>query len=114
MQAVGRDMRMKGANVGPVDILIHGRPFTENVYVGPIAGNMLLGLDFMRKHEVQIQIPGSSLCINGELIPIVDDQPNLSLQTNSNDCLHHRWGIRQMTFVEWPCQPSVAHQIGYD
>ncbi|MES9883357.1 MAG: retropepsin-like aspartic protease, partial [Sedimenticola sp.] len=68
MHTAGREMNMKGFIIGPVQIQLGNRQFEDQVYVAPIEDNMLLGLDFMQKHGVNINIPDGQLQIGRETI----------------------------------------------
>lgn len=70
VHAAGRDMRMKGIVVGPVSIRLGTREFSEDLYVAPIEDDMLLGVDFLHKHGVNIHIRQSRLQLGKEFIPM--------------------------------------------
>ena len=64
-------MSMKGFVLEPTQILINGLEFKENIYVAPLEDAMLLGLDFMSKHKVMVDIKGSQLLIQDQVIPFI-------------------------------------------
>jgi hypothetical protein len=50
---------MNGFKVGPVSILIGSQAYTctkDEIYVAPIDDNLLLGLDFLQKHQAVMNI----------------------------------------------------------
>ncbi len=57
LNTAGRELQMKGFVVGPVTLTRGGQEFQENIYVAPIEDDMLLGLDFLRRHGAQINLP---------------------------------------------------------
>ena len=71
----GRDLKMKGQVVGPLRVEIGSEPFMEEVYVAPIEDDMLLGLDFLRKHDVDIHIKDMNLVLNGRKISMEPGTP---------------------------------------
>ena len=68
LQTAGREMKMKGHVVGPVEIHLGNKICSENVYVAPIQDEMLLGLDLLKKHCDQIELVSNTLFINGKAI----------------------------------------------
>lgn len=56
LHTAGRDMKMKGFVVGPVALKLGNSTFPEAVYVAPIQDDMLLGLDFLLRHGVDIKL----------------------------------------------------------
>ena len=72
LHTAGRDMKMEGFVVGPVALKLGETTFPEAVYVAPIQDDMLLGLDFLLRHGVDIKL--DNMCLdfrrNGEKVPI--------------------------------------------
>ena len=58
LQTAGRDMSMDGYIVGPLSLKLGNTTFPEVVHVAPIQDDMLLGLDFLLKHWVDIKLKG--------------------------------------------------------
>ena len=71
MNTAGRDLSMTGCVCGPFSLILGGLNFFENVYVAPIQDDMLLGLDFMRKHKVLVNIPEEHISMGDIVIPMV-------------------------------------------
>ncbi len=71
LNTAGREMKMNGFVVGPMHISIGNQTFEENIHVAPIQNDMLLGLDFLRRHQALINIPESYIQIGGENIAMV-------------------------------------------
>ena len=72
LHTAGRDLRMDGFVVGPVALKLGEITFPEAVYVAPIQDDMLLGLDFMLRHGVDIKLNDRCLAFRGkgEKVPI--------------------------------------------
>ncbi|MCG7869674.1 MAG: retroviral-like aspartic protease family protein, partial [Candidatus Thiodiazotropha taylori] len=72
LHTAGRDMKMDGFVVGPVAVQLGNSIFSEAVYVAPIQDDMLLGLDFLLRHGVDIKLEDRRLhCkARNEEIPI--------------------------------------------
>ena len=72
LHTAGRDMKMEGFVVGPVALKLGEITFPEAVYVAPIQDDMLLGLDFLLRHGVDIKLDDMCLDLrrNGEKVPI--------------------------------------------
>ena len=68
LHAAGRDMSMNGTVVGPVTLQLGSQKFTEELYVAPLADDMLLGLDFLGKHRASIHLYQPRLQLGGENI----------------------------------------------
>lgn len=49
-------MKMEGFVVGPVSLKFGNSTFPEAVYVAPIQDDVLLGLDFLLRHGVDIKL----------------------------------------------------------
>ena len=71
MHAAGRNMKMKGMLLEPIPIEIGDRRFHESVYVAPIEDDMLIGLDFMLRHNATINLGGAYLEMGKEIVPII-------------------------------------------
>ena len=56
LQTAGRDMRMDRHIVDPVSLKLGNTTFPEVVHVAPIQDDMLLRLDFLLKHRVDIKL----------------------------------------------------------
>ena len=50
LNTAGKNLEMHGRVIGPIQLELGNMVFEEDVYVAPIRDDMLLGLDFMRKH----------------------------------------------------------------
>ena len=76
LHTAGRDLRMDGFVVGPVALKLGKNTFPEAVYVAPIQDDMLLGLDFLLRHGVDIKLDDRCLDFrgNGEKVPIEVDK----------------------------------------
>lgn len=59
----GRYLSLTGCVYGPFSIILGGLKCLENVYVAPIQDDMLLGLDFMHKHKVLVNIPEENIIL---------------------------------------------------
>ena len=70
LQNAGRDLPMKGVVVGPVTIQLGQLCVNEDVHVAPIEDDMLLGLDFLRRHKVDIHIKDLELIMEGQATPL--------------------------------------------
>ncbi len=70
LNTAGRELKMNGFIVGPIRVTLGTQQFDENIYVAPIQDDMLLGLDFLRRHQALIDIPHSSIQIGEERIPM--------------------------------------------
>ncbi|KAH3821785.1 hypothetical protein DPMN_123553 [Dreissena polymorpha] len=64
-------MSMNGFVCGPLTIQIGESEFEGNVYVAPISDDMLLGLDFMRKHKMLVNIPEERVSMGTLKIPML-------------------------------------------
>ena len=76
LHTAGLDLRMDGFVVGPVALKLGKNTFLEAVYVAPIQDDMLLGLDFLLRHGVDIKLDDRCLDFrgNGEKVPIEVDR----------------------------------------
>ena len=65
-------MRMDGHIVSPVSLKLGNTTFPEVVHVAPIQDDMLLGLDFLLKHRVDIKLKTLNLHIRAadERVPL--------------------------------------------
>ena len=72
LHTAGRDLRMDGFVVGPVALKLGEITFPGAVYVALIQDDMLLGLDFMLRHGVNIKL--NEWCLDfrgkGQKVPI--------------------------------------------
>ena len=70
LNTAAKDATMSGFICGPVRINIANETFTEQVYVAPLQDDMLLGLDFMRKHGILINIPEEFVIVRDRKVPL--------------------------------------------
>ena len=70
LRNAGRDLVMKGVVVGPVRIQLGQQHFDEDVHVAPIEDDMLLGLDFLRRHRIDVHIKDMELVMENQAIPM--------------------------------------------
>ena len=76
LNTAGRNMKMKGMIVGPVEMTLGDFVFQEIVYIAPIDDDMLLGVDLLRKHHATINIPNSSLSFQGKDVLMTSGKPS--------------------------------------
>ena len=76
LNTAGRNMKMKGMIVGPVEMTLGDFVFQEFVYIAPIDDDMLLGVDLLRKHHATINIPNSSLFFQGKDVLMTSGKPS--------------------------------------
>ena len=68
----GRNQSIPSQLVGPLEVGIGTQTFHDNIYAALIADEMLLGLDFLRRHRAIINIPESFIKLGPEKIPMQD------------------------------------------
>ena len=68
LHTAGRDMSMKGYLIEPMTIDIKGLQFNESLYVAPIEDAMLIGLDFLSKYQVEIDMKQGLFWVQGQKI----------------------------------------------
>ena len=73
LNTAGREMKMTGMIVGPLDIKLGEHTLNEIVYVAPITDDMLLGVDLLRKHGASINIPTATLSLKGRDIRMTSE-----------------------------------------
>ena len=78
LRTAGRDLKMKGFVVGLVPLQLGSGTFMEAVYVAPIQDDMLLGLAFLLRHGVDIQLDNRFLHFREtkENVPIEVERSN--------------------------------------
>ena len=67
----GRNMAMKGYLLEPVQLEINGNVYKESIYVAPLEDAMLIGLDFMSKHQTTLDIKQGHIRIQDQNIPFI-------------------------------------------
>ena len=65
-------MKKVGCTVGPVSLKLGSSAFSVLVHVASIYEDMLLGLNFLTKHGVDISLKEQHLCVrqNNEKVPL--------------------------------------------
>ena len=76
MHTAGRDISMKGYLIEPMTIDIKGLQFNESLYVAPIEDAMLIGLDFLSKYHVEIDMKQGLFGVQGQKIPFIEGKGN--------------------------------------
>ena len=78
LHTAGRDMKMEGFVVGPIALKLGSSIFSKAVYAAPIQDDMLLGLDFLLRHGVDIKVEDRFLHIRemNEKVPVEVERSN--------------------------------------
>ena len=75
LNTAARDLRMKAVIAGPVEIKLGSSVYKENVFIAPIQDEMLLGIDFIVRHNVSVLLPELLLKVgidpSAEFIPMM-------------------------------------------
>ena len=73
LQTAGRELKIKGFIIGPLALQIGSHVYEEEVYVATIEDKMLLGLDFLRRNKMSINLGQEEgyLEVNEQKIPFV-------------------------------------------
>ena len=73
LQTADRELKIKGFIIGPLALQIGSHVYEEEVYVAPIEDKMLLGLDFLRRNKISINLGQEKdyLEVNEQKIPFV-------------------------------------------
>ena len=70
MYAAGRGMQMDTIIVGPVKLEVGSKSYCTDVYVAPIDDDMLLGLDFLKRHQTITDLKNNTFTIGDDQIPL--------------------------------------------
>ena len=74
LTAAGRDMKLKSMLVGPVCLQLGSTIYQELIHVAPIVDTMLLGLDFLTKHNFVIDAAGGQMKRESEVISCIRNE----------------------------------------
>ncbi len=110
LQTAGRQLKITGHVVGPLAIKLGKGVYTEDVIVAPIQDDMLLGLDFMLKHDVSINLPRAHVLLGGEEIPMVINQSTEPSHV-SRVCVEKRTVIPPNSVKLVPCKSDINSQF---
>ena len=81
MNTAGKGLQMNGFVAGPFYIKLGNQEFTWDIYVAPIGDQMLLGIDFLRKQGISLDLHRNQLSIHGEVIQMSWGQASSLPQT---------------------------------
>ena len=70
MYAAGKGMQMDTIIVGPVKLEVGSKSYCTDVYVAPIDDDMLLGLDFLKRHQTITDLKNNTFTIGDDQIPL--------------------------------------------
>ena len=70
LHTAGKNLDMIGFVVGPVSLRLGSQTFQEAVYVAPIEDDMLLGINFLVKHDANLDLKNSILSLGSDQIPM--------------------------------------------
>ena len=70
MYAAGRVMQMDTIIVGPVKLEVGSKSYCTDVYVAPIDDDMLVGLDFLKRHQTITDLKNNTFTIGDDQIPL--------------------------------------------
>lgn len=76
LHTAGKDMSMIGFVVGPVTVELGNQCFQELIYVAPIEDDMLLGINFMSKHGINLDLKDSILTLGSNKIKMTTSSKN--------------------------------------
>ena len=104
LYTAGRDLSMKGFLLEPTTIEKDGLVFKENLYVAPLGDAMLIGLDFMSKHQVMVDMKSSQLCLLDHKVQFIDKEGNsVQVVTKTWVRITKRIDISPQSVVRVPC-----------
>ena len=69
LQTAGRQLKIDGSIVGPLRLKLGNKTYEERVYVAPIMDDLLLGLDFLSRNDIIINLKSGHLQVQDQLIP---------------------------------------------
>ncbi|MCG8077509.1 MAG: retropepsin-like domain-containing protein, partial [Candidatus Thiodiazotropha taylori] len=106
LHTAGRDMKMQGFVAGPVNLQLGSSIFPEAVYVAPIQDDMLLGLDFLLRHGVDIKLEELYLSFRerNEKIPIEVEKTSSKESTVARVTIHKTTKIPPNSVVRLQCE----------
>ena len=70
MYAAGSGMQMVTTIVGPVKLEVGSKSYCTDIYVAPIDDDMLLGLDFLKRHQTITDLKNNTFTIGDDQIPL--------------------------------------------
>ena len=122
LYAAGRDMRMNGYKLGPIEIQMKAMKFIEVVIVAPIEDDMLLGLDFLVKHSAQIDLETNTFKIKDQKINMSNDRAIYSQVRVTRVTIRKRVVVPAWSVLQLSChvdkslnqsivEPSVANLL---
>ena len=71
MHTAGKEQTLQASRVGPVRIQLGQYNSLEPVYSAPIQDDMLLGLDYLKKHKAKVDLDQEKLWLHGECLPLI-------------------------------------------
>ena len=74
LKGIDKNRRVEGYHVKNVPLTLGGKTYNWDIYVAPIADDMLLGLDFMVTFGIDILITRSMISVQGQEIPVIFKQ----------------------------------------
>lgn len=108
MHTAGKELSINAAKLQPIRIGLGPFSSWESVYVAPIKDDVLLGLDYLSKHKVKLDLEKGEMELNGVIIGLSrqGDVPEIS----SGVQLLHSTRIKPNTRVTVPCMTEGALQ----
>ena len=73
LHTAGKNLDMIGFVVGPVTLKLGSKTFSEFIYVAPIEDDMLLGINFLSKQGINLNLKESVLSLGSEKIKMTSD-----------------------------------------
>jgi hypothetical protein len=70
LKTAGKGLKMTAEYTNRVNLTIDNLTFKWNVYVAPISDDLILGLDFMYQHKMQIDLYKGNITLCGKEIPL--------------------------------------------
>jgi hypothetical protein len=70
MYAAGRGMQMDTIIAGPVKLEVGSKSYCTDIYVAPIDDDILLGLDFLKRHQTITDLKNNTFTIGDDQIPL--------------------------------------------
>ena len=79
LRTAGREMKITGHVVAPVEIHFGRKMCNENVYVARIQDDKLLGLDLLKNHCEHIDLVNNTLWVKGKAIKMELTDPKVEM-----------------------------------
>ena len=103
LNGAGRDMQMTGHKLEPTAFNLGLFEFKDTIHVAPIQDKMLIGLDFLNRHNAKINISAGTLVLDDKIVVFAEEGPSLPKVKVAKVTVQNKVKVPPKSVLQLPC-----------